>query len=155
MLVKIGKLAHLTGCKVVTIRYYEKEGLLPEVERSGANYRLYGPADVERLRFIRQCRCHGMRLSEIRDLLAFKDKPTGKCDWINAMVARHLVDVEAQLASLLHLKEHLEDLSRKCSGGKMDGCGILESLNRGEICQRCKSLKDASDPVFPLGREAV
>ena len=62
---KIGELAKKTGCQVVTIRYYEKEGLLPEPERSEGNYRLYSEADIERLRFIRHCRHHDMKLAEI------------------------------------------------------------------------------------------
>lgn len=42
MEIRIGELAQRTGCEVVTIRYYEKEGLLPEPARSSGNYRLYG-----------------------------------------------------------------------------------------------------------------
>ena len=58
MKVKIGELAKMTGCQVVTIRYYEKEGLLKRPERTERNYRLYGDEDIARLRFIRHCRQH-------------------------------------------------------------------------------------------------
>lgn len=44
MPLKIGELAKRSGCQVVTIRYYEKEGLLPPPERTDSNYRLYGDA---------------------------------------------------------------------------------------------------------------
>ncbi|WP_300882315.1 MerR family transcriptional regulator, partial [uncultured Desulfovibrio sp.] len=71
MKVKIGELAKMTGCEVVTIRYYEKEGLLKKPERTEGNYRIYEDDDIARLRFIRHCRQHGMSLSEIRALLAF------------------------------------------------------------------------------------
>ena len=50
---KIGELARATGTKVVTVRYYEKIGLLPEPDRSEDNYRDYGKTSLERLRFIR------------------------------------------------------------------------------------------------------
>lgn len=53
---KIGELAKRTGCPVETIRYYEREGLLPEPARSEGNYRQYTLAHVERLSFIRHCR---------------------------------------------------------------------------------------------------
>lgn len=138
MKIKIGDLAAMTGCQVVTIRYYEKEGLLPQPERTGANYRLYDEHAVERLRFIRHCRQHGMNLSEIRALLAFKDNPMVTCDWINSLVATHLAAVDEQIASLQHLKQHLQALLHRCSGGKKAECGILESLNRGDPCPRCK-----------------
>ena len=52
MKLKIGELAKKSGCPVVTIRYYEKKGLLPEPDRNGSNYRLYDEADMERLRFV-------------------------------------------------------------------------------------------------------
>lgn len=138
MKVKIGELARLTGCQVVTIRYYEKEGLLPEPERTGANYRLYGDEDIERLRFITHCRHHGMKLADIRKLLAFKDTPTADCAWVNRMIEGHIKDVTAQIASLTHLKEHLEDLLHKCSGSKAGECGILKSLTEAQSCPLCE-----------------
>ncbi len=138
MKVKIGELAKMTGCQVVTIRYYEKEGLLSEPDRTGANYRLYGDKEIERLHFILHCRHHGMKLSEIRDLLAYKDNPRTDCVWVNSMIEEHIASVTEQIASLTHLKGHLEGLLQKCSGGKTDGCGILKSLNEKESCPYCE-----------------
>src|SRR5690625_3267562 len=75
MPIKIGELAKRTGFTVETIRYYEKEGLLPEPARSHGNYRLYGDEHIERLRFIRHCRTLDMALSEVRILLQYRDTP--------------------------------------------------------------------------------
>lgn len=105
MKVKIGELAKMTGCEVVTIRYYEQEGLLKEPERTEGNYRVYGEDAQERLRFIRHCRQHGMKLSEIRDLLAFSDNPTVSCDWVNNLIKQHIESVEKQINDLTHLKK--------------------------------------------------
>lgn len=131
---KIGELAKKTGCKVVTIRYYEKEGLLTEPERTEANYRVYGKAALERLDFIRHCRRHGMKLEEIKKLLTFRDNPQKDCGWIGELVAVHIQDVNEQIASLNHLKSHLEQLQGICAdnGG---GCGILKTLNSGGCCE--------------------
>lgn len=137
MPLKIGELARLSGCQVVTIRYYEKEGLLPQPERTSANYRLYDESDVERLHFIRRCRLHGMNLAEIRSLLAFKDHPTVSCAWINDLVDRHIADVERQIASLQHLKTHLEALRHTCAGDHVQGCGIIDTLDHGSPCACC------------------
>jgi hypothetical protein len=46
---KIGELALAAQTQVETIRYYEREGLLPQAPRSEGNYRIYGPEHVERL----------------------------------------------------------------------------------------------------------
>ena len=67
---KIGELAKATDCAVETIRYYERENLLPAPARSDGNYRLYTQAHVERLTFIRNCRTLDMTLDEIRSLLS-------------------------------------------------------------------------------------
>ena len=62
---KIGELAKLTDCPVETIRYYEKENLLPPPARTDGNYRVYTQAHTERLTFIRNCRSLDMTLEEI------------------------------------------------------------------------------------------
>ncbi|WP_226813792.1 MerR family transcriptional regulator, partial [Bordetella pertussis] len=70
---KIGELARTAGTTVETVRYYEKEGLLPAPERGLNNYRSYGEAHVERLRLIRNCRALDMTQDEIRTVLALAD----------------------------------------------------------------------------------
>ena len=49
---KIGELAQAAQCTPETVRYYEKAGLLPPPSRSDGNYRVYGPAHLERLVFV-------------------------------------------------------------------------------------------------------
>lgn len=145
MLVKIGELAKMTDCQVVTIRYYEKEGLLTEPERTQSNYRMYNEKDIERLRFIRHCRHHDMKLSEIRELLAFRDDPNTSCDWINTLVEKHIASVSEQIESLTHLKGHLEQLLHKCSGGHKDSCGIIASLSDAHACPLCEDFRCCLD----------
>jgi DNA-binding transcriptional MerR regulator len=72
---RIGELAKATDSQVETIRYYEREALLPMAERTDGNYRVYGPEHAERLLFIRYCRRLDMTLNEIRALLRMKDAP--------------------------------------------------------------------------------
>ena len=139
MKMKIGELADISGCRVVTIRFYEKEGLLTEPERSKSNYRLYSDKDVERLRFIRHCRRHGMKLPEIRKLLTFKDNPNSDCGWINTLVESHIDNVTEQIHSLTLLKEHLQSLLHKCSGDEKS-CGILKSLDEVDSCPYCRNI---------------
>ena len=140
MALKIGELAKATDTQVVTIRFYEKEGLLRLPERTAAGYRLYTQEDVERLHFIRRCRQHGMNLAEIRELLAYRDAPTASCAWINELVERHITKVQEQIDSLLALKEHLEALRHTCSGAEGQPCGILDKLDHGDSCPCCEGL---------------
>jgi DNA-binding transcriptional MerR regulator len=87
---KIGELAHHTGTQVETIRYYEREGLLPETARTDGNYRIYGTTHADRLRFIRNCRSLDMTLDEIRLLLRFKDSPAENCGGVNELLDEHI-----------------------------------------------------------------
>lgn len=82
---KIGDLAKLTQTQVETIRYYEREGLLPEPDRTEGNYRIYGAAHADRLAFIRHCRNLDMTLDEIRQLLRLKDDPASDCGDVNTL----------------------------------------------------------------------
>ena len=63
---RIGEVAQATGTSIETIRYYEREGLLPAPARSEGNYRIYEAAHVDRLLFIRHCRRLDMTQDEIR-----------------------------------------------------------------------------------------
>lgn len=139
---KIGELSKRTGCKVVTIRYYEKEGLLAEPERTEGNYRLYGNEDLERLEFIMHCRKHDMKLDEIKKLLAFRDRPQHDCTWVTELIKTHIENVDEQIQSLEHLKHHLVQLRERCAGGHTgDTCGIMQGLSSREpccaSCERC------------------
>lgn len=132
---KIGELARLAGCKVVTVRYYEQEGLLGAPDRSGGNYRLYSADDVDRLKFIRHCRRHDMALNEIRKLLEYRDNPDRDCGWVSELLATHIGDVETKIQSLLQLKGYLEGLRGSCKGGcSINSCGIMRGLNDSNLC---------------------
>ena len=126
---KIGELARQTGCQVETIRYYEREGLLPAPARSRSNYRVYGAAHVERLTFIRHCRALDMALGEIRELLALRDHPERDCTAVNDLIDEHIGHVEARLAQLASLRDALLDLRAHCRNEAETGaCGILREL---------------------------
>lgn len=125
---KIGELAKLTDAQVETIRYYEREGLLPAPARSDGNYRLYTQAHVERLTFIRNCRSLDMTLEEIRSLLHLRDSPQDQCVSVNALIDEHIQHVNDRIASLQALQAQLLDLRQRCSDGAPDHCGILDRL---------------------------
>lgn len=126
---KIGELAHVTQTTVETVRYYEKEGLLPVTVRTAGNFRVYGPAHLERLRFIRNCRALDMSHEEIHTLLGLADQPADGCGAINAVFDQHMVHVDERIRELLHLKEQLSVLRQRCQTEQaVDACGILQGL---------------------------
>jgi DNA-binding transcriptional MerR regulator len=58
----VGQLASRAGVRTDTVRYYERTGLLPRPARTDGDHRRYGPADVDRLLFIRGAQRLGLRL---------------------------------------------------------------------------------------------
>ena len=126
---KIGELAQVAQTTVETVRYYEKEGLLPETTRTAGNFRVYGPAHLERLRFIRNCRALDMSHGEIHTLLGLADQPAEGCGAINAVFDQHMAHVDERIRELAQLKSLLSTLRQRCQiEKKIDCCGILQGL---------------------------
>ena len=126
---KIGELAFLTGCSVQSIRYYEKEKLLPSTRRSEGNFRLYDLATVEQLRFIKQCRSLDLSLAEIRQLFELNLQPGRQCGVVNKMIDNHIEQVALRIKELQHLQKQLKSLQDSCSNGRtVKECGILQNI---------------------------
>ena len=83
---QIKELARATGVDVETIRYYEKQGLMPAPARRDNGYRDYAAAHLERLSFIRHCRALDMPLGDVNRLLGFFDKPDTNCGDVDLLV---------------------------------------------------------------------
>ncbi|MBK1613596.1 Cd(II)/Pb(II)-responsive transcriptional regulator [Rubrivivax gelatinosus] len=131
---RIGELAAACGTPVETIRYYEREGLLPVPPRSDGNYRVYGSAELERLAFIRQCRALDMSLDEVRALLAFRDAPPADCSGVNALLDEHIGHVVQRIDELRALETALRGLRQRCDApGAGAACGILHGLEQAVV----------------------
>jgi len=129
--ITIGDLARRTQCQAETIRYYEREGLLPPPARSQGNYRQYQNMHVERLSFIRHCRSLDMTLDEIRALLDFRDAPSGDCAAVSALLDEHVRHVADRIAQLRRLQRQLQQLRGLCARpGHAKRCGILNEMAR-------------------------
>lgn len=125
----IGVLARLTGVNAETIRYYEREHVLPEPSRGNARYRVYAQIDVERLLFVRRARDLGFTLDEVRELISLSDEPNRSCADVDALARAHLVQVEAKIAQLHALQLELSRVIGECGGGQaIADCRILRAL---------------------------
>lgn len=133
---KIGELAKTAQTQTETIRYYEREGLLPEAARTGSNYRIYDESHLQRLAFIRHCRSLDMTLAEIRTLLNFKDAPAGSCTDVNTLLDEHIHHVATRIRELKALEKDLKLLREQCASGQAAGdCGILSGLEKAALQQ--------------------
>lgn len=141
---KIGELANQTGTQVETVRFYEREGLLPEAARTEGNYRVYSQAHVERLAFIRNCRNLDMTLNEIRALLRFKDAPSENCGDVNSLLDEHIGHVAERIRELKVLEKTLKTLRLQCGEAHATkDCGILQGLSEAPKPAPNKSKRSA------------
>jgi Cu(I)-responsive transcriptional regulator len=125
----IGILARQTGTQTVTIRYYERIGLMPAPSRTASNYRSYGPAHRDRLGFIKRCRDLGFTIEEIRELLDLSAERDEDCAAVDRVAAEHLRAVEQKIADLQQLATELRRISDCCQGGRVAECRIIGVLS--------------------------
>ncbi|MBL7250799.1 MerR family transcriptional regulator [Alloalcanivorax marinus] len=131
----IGALSRATDCKVETIRYYEKIGLMPEPARSDGNQRRYADRHRERLHFIRHGRELGFSISAIRELLDLCDRKHRDCAAVDAMARRHRDAVADRIRALTALRDELDRMIRRCAGGDVAHCGVIEVLGDHRLCR--------------------
>lgn len=125
----IGVLAHRAGVAIDTIRYYEREGLLPEPARRVSGYRSYDEHAVARLRFIRRAKELGFALQEIRELLALSADRQRGVKAVKRRAEQRLQAIEARLADLQRVRDGLRALVDACPGhGAPEKCPILRAL---------------------------
>lgn len=129
--ITIGQLAKNVGVNIQTVRYYERLKLLAPTARMPSGYRLYGTAEVQRLRFIKNAQALGFTLQEIMDLLNLRVSSAARCGDVQQKAAAKLAAVEAKVLDLQALARALRSLIRTCRAGHpTNRCPILKSLEK-------------------------
>ena len=124
----IGRLAKQAGVNIDTIRYYERNGLIPEPVRRSSGYREYSGADAARLRFILRAKDLGFTLAEIGELLSLSaDRDVSG---VKRRAEEHLAQVERKIKELQRIRRGLKTLVAACPGhGDLERCPIVAALN--------------------------
>ena len=100
-LCRIGEAASASGVSAANIRFYERQGLLMPQTRADNDYRLYSPADLHRLRFIRVCRSMDMSLDEVRALLDLDGQKKSDCAQARNTLDLHMAHVRERVLHYL------------------------------------------------------
>ncbi|SEK56110.1 transcriptional regulator, MerR family [Colwellia chukchiensis] len=126
----IGQLAKASGCKVETVHYYEKIGLMPEPSRTVGGHRVYALSHIKRLNFIRRSRDLGFKIEQIKDLLKFIDEPDHYCGEVKAMAMQQARVVQEKIDDLQRLQLALNEMVNQCKGSNysIDDCPIVDAL---------------------------
>jgi DNA-binding transcriptional MerR regulator len=126
---RIGEAARRAGVSVHTLRFYERQGLLPRTARSAANYRDYSSATLERVALIRQAQALGFTLSELRGLLEDRDTTPG-CAELRAIGERKLALIDEELRRLRSRRASIQKLLHACGARRAAPCLVERELHR-------------------------
>ena len=127
-LIDIGRAAKDSGVSVKMVRHYEAIGLLKNVARTFANYRVYADKDVHTLRFIKRARTLGFSMDDIRELLALWQNKARPSASVKKIAGGHIQDLKRRIAEMQSMATTLEHLTHNCHGDQRPDCPILEDL---------------------------
>lgn len=103
---RIGEVAKRAGVSIDTVRYYERQRLLPRARRTQGGFRVFSKDAVERLHFIKQAQTIGLSLDEIRDLLS-SEGAAGDCERMRDLLKAKLADLDERLGALRDFRRTL------------------------------------------------
>ena len=132
-----GQLAKAAQVNVETIRYYERQGLMPEPPRRTSGYRQYSKSDVGRLLFIKEAKNLGFSLQEISGLLSLRVDPVTSCQEVRKLAETKIAQLEEKIQAMQRIKKALTKLASACKVGVPDSeCPILDALDLKSLRKR-------------------
>lgn len=124
----IGGLARAADVHIETIRYYQRRGLVPEPQRPPGGIRRYGPADIDRLKFVKSAQQLGFSLDEVSDLLRLEDGT--HCQEASALAEHKLRDVREKIDRLKKIEKVLGEMVDRCHAQQGNiHCPLIASLH--------------------------
>lgn len=127
---KIGELAERSAVSRDTIRFYEREGLLPRPRRTATRYRIYGDADIGRVLFVRQAQAIGLTLEDIRELIRIETLRTpDECRRVAALLRERIEAIDRKLTDLKVFRRRLAESLDRCEHTDGDACPVVLDLS--------------------------
>jgi DNA-binding transcriptional MerR regulator len=127
-LLRAGELATRAGVGVQTLHYYERLGLLPQPNRSGANYRLYPPTYLRQVQFIKKAQALGFSLDEIKEILDLREQGDAPCRCVSDTGKKHLEELDARIGALQAFRRSLAALDQRLVGCENFTCTDVVQL---------------------------
>lgn len=133
----IGDVARQASINASAIRYYERQGVLPEPDRLNGKRR-YEPEVLQRLEIIEAAKKAGLTLDDVRTLFETTDAGAPAHAELRALAQARLPQVEALIQHATEMKRWLE-ASSQCSCDSLDDCSLFDptASSSGDDCSRC------------------
>nr|WP_063779290.1 heavy metal-responsive transcriptional regulator [Kibdelosporangium sp. MJ126-NF4]CEL17501.1 Mercuric resistance operon regulatory protein [Kibdelosporangium sp. MJ126-NF4]CTQ91272.1 Mercuric resistance operon regulatory protein [Kibdelosporangium sp. MJ126-NF4] len=139
---RIGEVAAQAGVNTQTLRYYEREGLLPPPRRQRSGYRVYPPEAVQAVRFIKHAQGLGFTLGEIMVLRRWEDGTADHCAQVRDLTLRRIADTERAIARLQAVRGSLRQLVAECE----------PALSSDARCPLSRAIDDSTRWSMPLSQ---
>ena len=91
--------AEITGLSTATLRYYEREKLLPKIARSSSKYRQYTDEDIEWIKMIQCMRMANIPIQSIKQYVSLLIQGGTTLEQRYIMVQEHMEDIKSQIAN--------------------------------------------------------
>lgn len=144
---RIGEVAADARVNIRTLRFYEREGVLPPPDRTQSGYRIYPPQTVGLLRFIKRAQSLGYTLREVKELLALREAGNASCEEVQRSASAKLDDVKGRIRQLESMARALSELISSCSNPHhAHCCPLLEALDAPDTNVLGRDDSRPSDP---------
>jgi DNA-binding transcriptional MerR regulator len=107
-----GELARIAGISPDTLRYYERQGVLPLPHRTTSGYRIYPAQAIQRVNLIRSALSIGFSIQELSRILKQRDAGQTPCHQVHQLAKEKLKNVESQLREIQLLRTKLQKTIR-------------------------------------------
>ena len=127
----IGELAKIVGVNTQTIRYYEREGILPEPRRRyDSGYREYDEDALEGIRFIKHAQGCGLKLADIKVLLEWENLPDEACPDVQELLKERIKELDAKIKEMRSFCKSLKRLLDACESSCDSRCAVLDEFGK-------------------------
>lgn len=135
---RIGEIAAATGVSADTLRFYERERLLPPAVRSSGGARRYTRDVVGRVKFIKQAQAVGLTLKDIRVLVFVRQRSApAACRKTRTILADRIQELQRRMQEMQEfqsiLSVHLKACDRALGSLTPEDCPALDALERGTV----------------------
>ena len=131
----IGELARRAGVKVETVRFYEREGLIDQPDRTRQSRRRYPENLVARIRFLRRAQQLGFSLGDAEEFLSLRSNSPGDHSDVASRAAAKAAQIEAKIQGLHSIKSALDKLIGACEGSTSE-YSVVEALDPEKLTPR-------------------
>ena len=129
----IGQVAKQTGFSAKSIRYFEEIGLLTDILRSEAGYRIYSDTHLRSLHFIQQCRTLGFSYADIQALMQLWQSEERQSRDVKHLAQQHILRLKQKVSELERMIDLLQRSVDDCAGNADAECSILNQLEHDTL----------------------